>query len=320
MHKGILSHLVAALGAGVCASLLTLFITDNFRPVAESEQIQQENHALTSKPAQQTGGENSQNVDGQGTEDTVEQPLGKQLSLEQLHQQLNEASLERTQLADSLALLNRQVAELESDVINQGSRLAQSHTDLSAGGSAAQADAGDMRSGIDRESETQIRYDSLIAAGVDPQIVTELHTKEDNFQLQRLELFDLAEREGWIDTEDFSNRLEALEEQQVDWRDELGDAAYDRYLYELGRNNRVGIASIINGSAAQIAGLQRGDVIISYANERIFSTRDLQAATRSGQRGESVQIVYERSGQTTGTDIPRGPLGVTLTTSRREPS
>jgi hypothetical protein len=308
------------MGAGVCASLLTLYIADSFRPVVESEPMQQVRPATASKLGQLNDEENPEGIGDEGIEDSVTQPLGKRLSLEQLHEQLREASLERTQLADSLAQLNRQVTELESDVINQGSRLAQSNSDVSAGGNEVQFDTGDIRSGIDTESGTQIRYDSLIAAGVDPQIVAELHSKEDNFQLQRLELFDLAEREGWIDTDDFSDRLDALEEQQVDWRAELGDAAYDRYLYELGRNNRVSIASIINGSAAQIAGLQRGDVIISYANDRIFSTRDLQAATRSGQRGEIVQIVYERSGQTTGTDIPRGPLGVTLTTSRREPS
>lgn len=240
----------------------------------------------------------------------------------QLQQELADASLERGQLADSIAQLNRQLESFESDLINQSARLEQRGDQLANAVTADSASGAPDSNRFDfgREPDSADRYDSLVAAGVDSQTASELQTRQDQFQLSRLELFDQAQREGWIDSDEFDDRLEELEDQQVDLRSELGDVAYDRYLYELGRSNRVIISSIISGSAAQQVGLQRGDLILSYANERIFNTADLQSATRAGLRGESVSISYERGGQLLAVEMPRGPLGVTLTMSRREPS
>ena len=80
------------------------------------------------------------------------------------------------------------------------------------------------------------------------------------------------------------------------------------------------IASIIPGSAAEIAGLSPGDVVMSYAGERIFSTNELQSATRSGVRGEFVAMNVDREGQRLFFDIQRGPMGVTLNREQQNPS
>ena len=115
--------------------------------------------------------------------------------------------------------------------------------------------------------------------------------------------------------EQMEQRLSELNASRVNLRDELGEDAYERFLYESGDPNRVGIRSIISGSAADIAGLQVGDSITSYNNQRIFRVRELQQATREGLRGEYVQVLFERDGQFLSTEIQRGPLGVTLQTS-----
>ncbi|MDB3936469.1 PDZ domain-containing protein, partial [Granulosicoccus sp.] len=57
------------------------------------------------------------------------------------------------------------------------------------------------------------------------------------------------------------------------------------------------IASIIPGSEAELAGVQVGDIIFSYANSRVFTTGELQSATRAGNRGELITLQVDRQGQ-----------------------
>jgi len=95
---------------------------------------------------------------------------------------------------------------------------------------------------------------------------------------------------------------------------------WDRYLFEAGRRNRVSIASIIPGSAAETAGLQVGDQVLAYADTRVFVPNDLQQATQSGARGEAVALTVRRAGGFNQTlNVVRGPLGVTLARERSEP-
>lgn len=161
--------------------------------------------------------------------------------------------------------------------------------------------------------------DNLLAAGVDPAVAEELKRQTDQWALQRLELIDQASREGWRRSDEFGERMEELRELQPDIRDELGEATYDRYLYESGDSNRVEVSDVIDGSAAQLAGIQYGDVVLSYADSRVFTSRELQRSTRDGSRGESVQVQVLRDGQLISVDLPRGPLGVTLSGARLEP-
>jgi len=98
----------------------------------------------------------------------------------------------------------------------------------------------------------------------------------------------------------------------VNLQEELGDDAYDRYLFESGIPNRVSIASVIPGSAANVAGLKVGDMLVSYDYDRVYRVNTIQQATRAGVKGEYVQIQFYRDGSLLSADLPRGPLGVTL--------
>ena len=180
----------------------------------------------------------------------------------QLKAAIDEAAAERSQLAATLVSLTRQIDELEADLINYSGRMAgiafDSSTDARAsseafpqGGEALDEVSGNgRRQGMDRAEQ---RYQNLLAAGIDEQTALQLQQRSDQYQLARLELFDRAAREGWTDSEQLSSELEVLDETQVDLREALGDEAYDRYLYQAGRPNRVEIASIITGSAADMA-------------------------------------------------------------------
>ncbi len=180
-------------------------------------------------------------------------------------------------------------------------------------GAGATGDAGAGGGPVRRD------YDRLVAVGVDTQTAGSIQSRIDEQELARLELIDQASREGWRDSDEFEQRLEELDEAGVDLRDELGDDDYDRYLFEAGRSNRVGVGSVISGSAADQAGLQAGDEVVAYADDRVFASRELQGATRSGERGELVQVVVRRDGSELVLSVPRGPLGITLRPQRIEP-
>lgn len=169
------------------------------------------------------------------------------------------------------------------------------------------------------QPDSEEQYDSLVAAGVDPSVAAEIKQRSDQWSLQRLELIDQASREGWRRSDEFDERLDELREERPDVRSELGDSDYDQYLYVSGESNRVQIANIIDGSAAQLAGMETGDLLRSYANERVFSSRELQQATREGSRGELVPVIVERDGQFVNLELARGPMGVTLSGLRVEP-
>ena len=235
-------------------------------------------------------------------------------ALAELRDALDRAEAERSQLAAALLELDRReaamLARLDALEIGVGA------ASLPTADGAPPADG--VEASVDASAETEVP-DSLVAAGLDEQSAAEVRRRRDEFELARLELFDRAAREGWLESERLDTELAALENARPDLRDELGDEAYDRYLFEEGERNRVAIASIIGGSAADLAGFEIGDVVIRYAGERVFRTRELQAATRSGVRGETVQVEVRRGDEPLGLSVPRGPLGVTLRGRRLPP-
>jgi hypothetical protein len=89
--------------------------------------------------------------------------------------------------------------------------------------------------------------------------------------------------------------------------------------YGTGEDNRVQVDSVIPGSAAEIAGLQAGDLIESYADERLFAFSELRNKTTEGEYGEQVAVQVRRGPRVIETWVPRGPLGVTLSSARVEP-
>jgi len=161
--------------------------------------------------------------------------------------------------------------------------------------------------------------DTLVAAGVDPGQATAILRRQNRLEMQRLELRDQASREGWLDSERFFEALRELEGDIGDLREEVGDDAYDRFLYLTDQPNRVVIASVIDESPAQVAGIEAGDRVLDYADSRIFAWSDLRNATRAGDRGEYVRMRIQRDGETLELLLPRGPLGVRLDSEQVDP-
>ncbi|MEE9320279.1 MAG: PDZ domain-containing protein [Granulosicoccus sp.] len=307
-------RLVIALVAGVAASVCTLAATRYLSESMDKPFISPNSAIELSDPVSI---ETANFVAGDGTRISHDKFQKYDKKLRGLQDEIAQANLEREalvervqSLADELALLsdNPELNSFESQ-----------HSSVFAGDAASPFPSDVLASGFPARTSAEQRFESLIAAGLDVQTAQAFTERKDQFMLSRLELVDEATRDDWLDSEAFDDRLEELESEQVSERDELGDEGYDRYLYELGRANRVGIASVITGSAAEGAGLEAGDIVLSYANKRIFNMHDLQDATRAGNRGEYVPLALVRNDEPMIVDIPRGPMGVTLSSIRIRP-
>ena len=171
----------------------------------------------------------------------------------------------------------------------------------------------------EEEKTGVLTLDSLVAAGIDQTQAEYILRLQGEMDMQRLELRDRAIREGTLGTKEYVNALRELNGNSPKLREEVGDDTYDRYLYAMGQNNRVVVTSVIPGSAADQAGIREGDMILNYGDNRVFNWPELRQATTQGYRGEYLTVNVQRGQQILSMLVPRGPLGVRLSPSKRPP-
>lgn len=206
--------------------------------------------------------------------------------------------------------LEKQVAELWSQV-RQLEQIVVKNTRLSS----------EERTNIDRQREASSEPGKasearFLAAGFDAEQAARLRAHMGEIEMERLYLRDRASREGWIRTPEY---FEAVGQLRQGIREQLGEDAYDRFLFAMDRPNRLIVESVIESSPAQQIGLQPGDTIFRYDGRRIFSYGELRSATTGGDFGESVPVEIQRNGELLEYYIQRGPLGVTLDRSSVQP-
>jgi hypothetical protein len=240
------------------------------------------------------------------------------------------------------AELEQRVARLESklaEAVSEGRRLQEQLDSVAAqlagriGGGhetdAASAKANDTsaapdalagagpNAGIDYSKSAMER--ALAAAGLDASTAADIKLRHDTLAMNEMYLRDQATREQWVDTPRFAEEMSAIDSQRTSIRDEIGDDAYDRYLFALGQTNRVRVDDVMAQSPAAQAGLQTGDMILRYGDTRVFGPDELVAQTRDGTAGESVRLEIMRNGQRLEVDVPRGPLGLRIAATQDTP-
>ena len=212
---------------------------------------------------------------------------------------LREITAGWTRLQEAIMRLDGRVSDLEKRL----------------GGSEA-ADAGPP----ERPATAEDRRSVLTGAGVAEDLAADIVWREAQYELDRLELRDLAIREGWFRSDRYREELARVEREKPDLRTEIGDDVFDRYLFGAGEDNRVRISSVIAGSSAETAGLNPGDLIERYDGNRVFSFTELREATTGGDRGELVPVEIRRAdGRRDQLWLPRGPLGVRMDLIRTDP-
>jgi len=241
-----------------------------------------------------------------------EEPPGDAPWVSEIVARLDRAAAERHQLGQEVGALQEKVRELEARI-----------THVDTGGVQSAAPGERVPPGAaktDEAADPAIPLETrLTALGLDQDRAAEISQRVNEVDLDRLYLRDQATREGWFNTPRYGQALQEVNGDLNALRDEVGDDAYDRYLYATGQVNRVVVGSVIADSQAHEAGLKAGDTVLRYADQRVFSTAELQSATSQGVAGELVTVTVLRGDQRLRIYVPRGPLGIRLRVERRLP-
>ena len=224
--------------------------------------------------------------------------------LNSLQKSLSQEERQRHSMQKRVAELERKLKKLQliTKSIEDEEPVAEKDMEISA----------EVEEELDRETQ-------LVAAGLEPQQAKSITQFLGDIEMERLYLHDQATREGWLGTPRYRQEIMTLVEREEELRLELGDTDYDLYLYGTGQPNRVIIQSVIEDSPAQKVGIQSKDIAYSYAGNRLYSMRDLVTATTEGIANESVLLEVIRDGNIYEFYLPRGPLGVRVTSESHKP-
>jgi hypothetical protein len=232
-----------------------------------------------------------------------------------LTNQLDEYTELTNQLEDQIVELNYRLAELEK---TQQQLLTRKQSGAGDAVAAVQVvPPAEVEQAKNKPGTLNIA--TLVDAGIDPQQADYILRRQGELDMLRLDLRDRAIREGTLGTKEYLNALRELNKNAPNLREEIGDDTYDRYLYASGQSNRVVVTSVIAGSAAEQAGIREGDMILDYGSDKVFTWPELRKATTQGYRGEYITVNVQRDSQILSLLVPRGPLGVRLSTSSKLP-
>jgi hypothetical protein len=235
--------------------------------------------------------------------------------LEALENRLEEEAAERRRLAEQLENLKAQLAAGGGGA-NQPTTVQVTHEPPPQPPAAPAAPAAAAPLQSNAPDSAPIDYSvsamerALTAAGLDAETAADIKFRQDDLAMNEMYLRDQAMREQWLDTPRFAEEMGKIDAERTSIRDEIGDDAYDRYLFALGQTNRVRVDDVLSESPAAGVGLQTGDMIIRYGETRIFAPRDLVDQTHGGSLGETVRLEVMRNGQRFEVEVPRGPLGL----------
>ena len=170
--------------------------------------------------------------------------------------------------------------------------------------------------GLDSDERPVFDVSGLVSHGLPLHEAERLRERWEQHELDKIYLDDQAAREGWRRKPRHYHQRQRLERELTE---ELGDEGWDRMLYASGQDNRVVVRDVLQGSTAEIAGLEPGDTILRYNGNPIYKIGVLQRATTRGQVGERVRAEVLRGDEVFTVDLERGPLGTLLRQTRAFP-
>jgi C-terminal processing protease CtpA/Prc len=226
-------------------------------------------------------------------------------TLAQLSEALQREVSARKALESELAQLKQQVVGLTKAETPSGEAQDEGDDNFDTKAHAA------AMSGMGDDS-TWFNEQALVDAGVDVSVAQQLKQQYETLEMKKLYLRDRASREGWLRSERFLEERQKLDSRSTTIRDQFGDKAYDAYLYAAGLPNRVEVQSVLGTAPAGTAGIQAGDRILSYDNQRIYTGQELRQATAQGQANETITVEVERGGNILQVYLPRGPMGIRM--------
>ena len=240
----------------------------------------------------------------------TERDAGTRQELEQLRADLEFERMARRALAEEMAQLrraleaDRAVAARDAAGRPAAAPAAESEPPLAN----AQADAGE------KPGTAAFDAPALVTAGLPELDAARLRVRWEAHQLEKLELSNLAFREGWPRKRWRQENFDL----EAGLRAELGDE-WDAYLYATGKDNRLRLNEVLADSAASAAGFEKGDLILSYDRQRIYNPGELRRASAACGVGAYVAVEVIRDGNLDTLRAPCGPLGVLVDHVQRPP-
>jgi integrase len=183
------------------------------------------------------------------------------------------------------------------------------------GGRPAKNDAPTMvdysKSAIDR---------ALVEVGIDAAKIADLQRRWGELAAEETQLRRDADHEEWLDSPEFAEELEAIASDRASIRNEIGDEAYDLFLFATGQQNRVYVTNVEQHSPAEVAGLRPGDIILRYDGVRIFANDDLLAEIDAATPGKPVRLDILRQGNPVEVEVVDGAPGVGFDVTQDAPA
>ena len=161
--------------------------------------------------------------------------------------------------------------------------------------------------------------ESLSATGMSDDEADKLLRRMSQQEYQRLELQNNIRRNQGAASSTYREQLRELNKNKISLRSELGDEAYDKYLFASQQSNRVKISSVMAGSPAESSGFESNDIILSYGDEKILKWADIRRVTLEGDIGSYANVDIIRNGERMSLMVPRGTLGVQLEPVQLDP-
>ena len=227
---------------------------------------------------------------------------------------------------DTLARLQQRLAQAEQERLWLTERIVALEEVIGTQGAYPDAEsampvmeANDARQPAALAETFRTSIEALIESGIPAEQAALIQSRLDEFDLKQLYLKDRATREGWLKTSRYNKELRQIQNAYRELRPEIGDDAYDRMLYALGRANRVAVRDIMQNSTAEQYGLRTNDRIIEYDGQRVFTARELNALVTRTTAGALVLVRVQRDGQHLDVYLSGGPIGVRLASSRELP-
>ena len=234
-----------------------------------------------------------------------------------LSARLQQEIVARKSLETKVSLLGKQVEKLsgkkifteleDNDPSESPHTSASDNPDSDTPGSE---NPGSDNAGADK---TWFNKQALLDAGIEESEAEQLKTTFEELEMKKLYLRYRAIREGWAGGNRYREELKKLDDQVDNLEEQLGEKGFSAYLYATGRSNRVEVQSVLTGSPASAAGIQTGDQILSYDNQRVYNWGNLREATSRGTLDEIVTVEVMRDGKQMQFYLPRGPMGIRMT-------
>ena len=153
---------------------------------------------------------------------------------------------------------------------------------------------------------------ALVEVGIPLEDARSLRERYEESEERRAELLTLRQQRRLRRDESEELRNLLLEQ-------DFGPEDYDRMLYALGRDNRVGVSGVAPNGAAARAGLRPGDLVLRYDGQQVFSVPEFRTLTAEAQPGTPVAIEYQRGSEILEGWIDAGRAGMGLEPDRRPP-